>query len=178
MKILDKCPEELPRIPIDDLVAFQGELKRIRPASLERLKNQIKKNHFFAPVYVWTSRPDRGGRTYILDGHQRIKALQALEEDGHSIPAALPVLQVKAKSKNDAKGKLLALSSQYAKTTKRGLEKFLDDSTLEIELLAGEIEIGLDLEIKTEGKAPASRMVRTCPHCGHTHTCKGGGKVK
>lgn len=171
MKILDKCPEELPRIPIAELVAFQGTLKKITPAGLQRLKQQIRSNHFFAPVYVWTS---RDGVHHLLDGHQRIKALLALKDEGDAIPRALPVLKIKATSKKDAGRKLLALSSQYAKVTKRGLVKFLDEATLEIEVLSDEIEIGLDLEIKTESRTrPAKKTVRTCPHCGHTHTCKG-----
>lgn len=51
-------------MPIDQLEAFQGDLKQITEEELGKLKAGILKYGFSFPVFVW--------RKKILDGHQRV----------------------------------------------------------------------------------------------------------
>lgn len=95
-------------LPLDKLQDFQGQLKTIDKKNLTRLKNRIKKVGINVPVFVWNNE----GKYYLLDGHQRTKALKSLKKDGYTIPK-IPVVYIEASDKEDAKEKLLAISSQY-----------------------------------------------------------------
>lgn len=123
-------------LPAKTLKDFQGELKKISKANLQKLKNNIIKYGFSAPIFVWKN----GGINYILDGHGRVKAVLALIKDGYAVPS-LPVAWIKARSKTEAKKKLLQIASQYGEMTVKGLELFLEDADIDLG------EIGIDLEL-------------------------------
>lgn len=61
-----------------------------------------------------------------LDGHQRIKALCSLREEGWDIPL-LPVAFIEASDEADARKKLLAISSQYGEFDSSELSEWLDE---------------------------------------------------
>jgi len=107
---------------LEQLSRFQGSLKRISKRNLEKLKLSILRNGFSAPIFVWRN----GGANNILDGHQRLTALRSLEADGHAVPK-LPVAYIEADSEQQAKAKLLAITSQYGDFVKEGLDEFLVD---------------------------------------------------
>lgn len=119
-------------LPWKELTSFQGELKDLSEDSYNRLKNEILETGFSEPVSVWKS-PDK--KVYILNGHQRVRAVGAMEEEGYEIPP-LPVSFIQAKDKRQAKRKVLALTSQYGEMTKQGLYEFMNEAGLQI----GEVE--------------------------------------
>jgi hypothetical protein len=131
------------------LSRFQGSLKRISKRNLEKLKASILQNGFSAPIFVWR----KGEANCILDGHQRLTALRSLEADGRSIPK-LPVAYIDADSEQQAKAKLLAITSQYGDFVKEGLDEFLVDldpaAVLDtVRLVDGELRLGGQLGVPT-----------------------------
>jgi hypothetical protein len=163
-------------LPIDDLKDFQGELKTLTKENARLLRNNMLANGFIAPVFIWLYRKG----AYILDGHQRIKVLRDLREEGHTIPEELPVVFIKAKDKSDAKRKLLAISSQYADLSKPGLDLFLEDLEIELGELIDEVRLKdievddiLDPDFEPGGRDGQSNidqiegMEITCPNCKH-----------
>lgn len=114
-------------LPIDVLIEFQGDIKDLSDKNLQRLRSSILRHGFSAPIFVWES----GGDYYILDGHQRLKALCSLRQEGYDIPL-LPVDYIEAESETDAKEKLLHITSQYGEFNLRGLDLFLTDAGLSV----------------------------------------------
>ena len=109
-------------LPIEELTNFQGGLKKITKDSMRKLKDRILKSGFIAPIFIWQHEDNN----YILDGHQRIQALLSLKKEGYEIPA-LPVAYVHATSIEDAKEKLLSITSQYGEFVLEELETWLKD---------------------------------------------------
>lgn len=120
-KIIIKCTGT-DVIPFRQLKDFQGELKTITDDNLDKLKNSIIKNGFCAPVFVWKNKD----KNYLIDGHQRLKALNSLFADGYTIPD-IPIVYITADNKKDAKRKLLYISSQYGQFTIDGYADFALD---------------------------------------------------
>lgn len=114
-------------LSIDIIKDFQGKLKRISKDNLERLKVSILKNGFVAPIFIWQNE----GKSITLDGHQRIKALLSMRQEGYEIPL-LPVAYIKADNENDARQKLLAITSQYGEFDIDELNSWIGDLDLEI----------------------------------------------
>jgi hypothetical protein len=161
-------------IALSQLSEFQGEIKTISETALDQLKARIIKHGINAPVFVWVSGSKRK-RNYVLDGHQRMKALRALEEEGWQVPA-VPVAYIHAKSRKDAVDKLLAITSQYGQFDIDVLYDFtesvgIDLSQLDIRLVDGEIpllppDFVVDEDRVREYQEPEKQQ-RKCPHCGH-----------
>jgi len=126
-------------LPINKLIDFQGDLKKITPENMQKLKNNIIKNNFSAPIFIW-KKSDKS-KAYILDGHSRVKALLELQKEGYKIPAKLPIDYIKADNKKEAKEKLLGIASQYGIITEAGLMDFINEADLDIESLIDTIEI-------------------------------------
>lgn len=115
-------------IDIDELVEFQGDLKKLSTDSYEALKDDILTLGFISPIHVWEGQEKK----YILDGHQRLKTLQAMKKEGYAIPE-VPVTWVEADSLKEAKKQVLSLTSQFGEMTYAGLNQFLSDANLEVE---------------------------------------------
>jgi hypothetical protein len=155
-------------LPLDKIESLQGELKKISPASMDKLKNSIKTYGFSFPVFVWES----GKRYYSIDGVHRCKALKELAEvDGYGIPEQVPVVFINAKNRKHAKELLLAASSNYAVFDQNGMFDFIADLNLDDLKSNIEIkEISLD-EYKFENKemeiSDNIQTEHTCPKCGY-----------
>lgn len=121
--------------PIDRLTEFQGNLKRLSEKNREKLIGSICNRGFIAPVFVW----DDHGEWKLLDGHQRIKTLLWMREKGWDIPM-LPVDVIEADDEQDAKKKLLAITSQYGEFDIDGYMEFTESVELDdtIRLTDGE----------------------------------------
>jgi len=117
-KIEIKC-KGADTLPIDRILEFQGELKELSKENEKKLRNSILKFGFIAPLFVW----DDKGEWRLLDGHQRLKTLIKMREEGYDIPL-LPVDYIEADSEEDAKRKLLHITSQYGEFTADGFENF------------------------------------------------------
>lgn len=112
--------------PVEELVDFQDGLKKITRENLDKLKGAILKYGFSAPIFVW----EHEGKSYMLDGHQRVKALMALREEGYEIPPA-PVVYVEAKDEKEARHKLLTIVSQYGIVQNKGFSEWTEGLDLQ-----------------------------------------------
>ena len=110
-------PNNLPTIPIADLLATQGDLKDLTEANYKKLKNTIERRGFSYPVYVWEN--DKG-ILHLLDGHQRQRVLTT---EGWNEP--IPYLKVPAENLQEAMARLLEITSQYATITQEGIDQFI-----------------------------------------------------
>lgn len=166
MKIKITC-ETKKYIPIDELVEFQGALKTITKDEIEKLKKSIVKYGFSFPVFIWNKN--------ILDGHQRIAALESLIDDGYTC-GDIPVVFIDAKNKKEAAEKLLLINSKYSVIDQNGFDAFVGDFEIDIidigELLnIPEIDLTLpDFEPSTEDDQGDLDQLKPkiieCPHCG------------
>lgn len=127
MEIKIACETKL-YLPLENLKPFQGSLKD--HGNKEKLKKQILDQGFAAPIFVWKN----DGKYYILDGHGRCSALQDLKSTGYKIPD-LPCVEIHAKTKREAKKKLLSYVSQFGKVTGAGLYEFINEAELTLEEL-------------------------------------------
>lgn len=141
MEIRVTC-EAADSLPLDSLENFQGSLKKITKENLEKLKKQIVRNGFNVPFFVWRTNET----SKILDGHQRLKALSSLRDDGHSVPN-LPVAYIYAENERDAKQKLLAITSQYGEFEIEELRYWIEDLDEELTETLRFVDSELTLEI-------------------------------
>jgi hypothetical protein len=150
--------------PIDRLTEFQGNLKRLSEKNREKLIGSICNRGFIAPIFVW----DDHGDWKLLDGHQRIKTLLWMRENGWDIPM-LPVDVIDANDEQDAKKKLLAITSQYGEFDIDGYMEFTESIEIDetIRLTDGEFAIiGNECEsdypdLKDGDKEPFQQMTFT-----------------
>jgi len=110
-------PNNLPTIPIADLLPTQGDLKDLTEVNYIKLKNVIQRRGFSYPVYVWE---DNDKILHLLDGHQRQRVLN---REGWNEP--IPYLKVPAKDLQEAMARLLEITSQYATITQEGIDEFI-----------------------------------------------------
>jgi hypothetical protein len=85
----------------------------------------LNKYGFFIPLYLWQN-PETSKLT-LLDGHGRLKVLikeNAYTDKGNTL---LPYLVIEADTIQQAKEKLLIISSQYHTITEQGLSDFSFD---------------------------------------------------
>ena len=109
-------------LPFDSLENFQGNLKKITKQNLEKLKKRIIRDGINVPLFVWRE----NDWCRILDGHQRLKALQSLREDGYIIPM-IPVCYIEAKDEKDARQKLLGITSQFGEFEIEELSEWMNE---------------------------------------------------
>lgn len=139
-------------IDIDNLVEFQGELKKRTKKDLELIKKSIEKYGFSFPFFVWKHEDENK----VLDGHGRLLALKEMRKDGEEIPH-LPIVEIFAESVEEAKNKLLRLNSQFGSlsnesvmTFASGMEIDLDDLALPAGTLALNFEINDYSDLQNE----------------------------
>jgi DNA modification methylase len=126
-------------IEIEHLTGMQGNPKTISRKNLEKLKNRILKHGFNVPFHIW----QHGRKNYLLDGHQRTRALLELQAQGYQVPP-LPYDIIQAENLADAKDKLLGISSQYGEFSMELLGEFTADMELDADLRLPSGEINLD----------------------------------
>jgi hypothetical protein len=156
-------------LPIDSLIEFQGNLKSISKDNLDKLKRSILRHGFTAPIFVW-----HGVDYHIIDGHQRLKALCSLREEGYDMPL-LPVVYIEADNEAEAKEKLLYITSQYGEFSTNGVYEFMDGLEVDWEdlrLSVGEFTISqdalpdFDSLLDESGDETAGGTANVCPKCG------------
>jgi len=115
-------------IALENLHAFQGSLKSLSDVNYQKLKKQILQEGFCAPVFVWKN----DGKYYLCDGHQRTITLNKMKTEGYKVPD-VPAVEIQAKTKREAKKKLLSYVSQFGKVDPKGLYQYILDAELTIE---------------------------------------------
>ena len=78
MKTIEIKCEGAATLSIESLKEFQGKLKSLSPENKKKLKDNILKYGFSAPIFVWR----KGEEKYILDGKQRLVVLSELQKTG------------------------------------------------------------------------------------------------
>jgi len=130
-------------LPLESLTQFQGNLKTITPANLKKLRSRIIDSGFVAPIFIW----QHEGKNYILDGTQRLLALKSLQGEGYHIPE-LPVAYVEADNEEDARKKLLSITSTYGDFNLEELQGWLtkvdEDIADSLRFFDKELNFGLD----------------------------------
>ncbi len=116
---------------LKDLTVFQGDLKSLSKKNYTKLKKEILELGYSSPIHFWV----HNGKNYILDGTQRFRTLTEMTKEGIPVPT-LPMVKVEADSINEAKRKVLALTSQYGQMEKEGLYEFMSDSDLTVDEIA------------------------------------------
>ena len=159
-------------LPLGSMTPLQGDLKTLSKANAARLKKEILEPGFSEPISVWQNE----GTTYILNGHQRVVVLNAMEAEGYTIPP-LPIARIEAADLEEARRKILALTSQYGEITGEGLSSFLAETELtlpEVEASFRFPEIELQEFANTqeppEEFPPVDEDLPTehrCPKCGY-----------
>lgn len=106
--------QNIQKIKVSELLPIQGKFKELSKKNFEKLKNSISKNGFIQPFFIW----ENENKKYILDGHQRQKAIVDLYGD-----IFVSCIVIDAKNLQEAKKLVLFYSSQYGEFSK---ESFLD----------------------------------------------------
>jgi hypothetical protein len=165
-------------LPIDSLIPFQGELKELTKDSYNKFKKQLLELGFSEPITIWQN--DK--KNFIINGHQRLRTLKGMREEGIHIPDKLPVNFVQARDLKEAKKKVLALTSQYGSITEDGLYEFTQTAgisfdELQLNFRLPEINLGKfnesylsEPEIKNTGTEldlnNFDNFHHECPKCG------------
>ena len=170
MKLVEiKCQGSM-ELSIDELKPFQGELKELSHESYEKLKAEILRHGFSEPIGVWKHENE----WRVLSGHQRLRTLLAMRDEGFKIPK-VPVSMIYAKDVKDAKEKILALTSQYGEITDEGLYEFMNEANIDVSYLDNirmpEIDLGKWKDNFVDETAKDNTTVedihlQTCPSCG------------
>lgn len=101
---------ELVRIQRVQLKEFQWDLKLPNPEEIKQLARRIESKWFDSPIYVWADNDN-----YILDGHQRLKALNKLAEANVYLPRdEVPCVLIYASTIEEAKEKVLEYNARYS----------------------------------------------------------------
>lgn len=136
-------------LAIDKLEAFQGNLKTLEAKEYKKFRSAIEKHGFSFPVFVWKS----GQNHFIIDGHQRLNTVRQMIREGFTLKDnAVPVDWIEAKTKKEAKEKILLAMSQYGKYTEESLYEFIQIEGLDFEEEKSKIALPqIDLEKFEEG---------------------------
>ncbi len=126
---------------IEDLHPIQGDLKSLSKDNFEKLKKVLIEDGFNEPITTWVNPKTK--KRMVLNGHQRLRVLQLLKQDGYHIDG-IPIVEIAASDEKRAVEICLTLSSQYGSVESDGLyalsEKwgidftFLEDKTRHVEI--------------------------------------------
>lgn len=112
--------DNLPTLPISQLLETQGELKDLTEANYKKLKASIEKHGFNFPIATWVDTSGEEQKYYIIDGHQRKRVI--LKEYGD---VEVPVFRIHAETLKEAAEILAKVTSQYGTITQEGLDQFI-----------------------------------------------------
>jgi hypothetical protein len=170
-------------VNLDDLHELQGNLKTMDDVSLNKLKQSLIKWGFSFPVHAWK---DKHGKIFIIDAHQRTRALKSLRDEGYEIPP-LPVSWIEAKNKTEAAKKLMLSVSSFGQMIPDGLHQFIDNFKIDMSFLDNELRLPeIDMadfhaayfpetkEVSFNAKTGSKELdesefgtfAHTCPKCG------------
>lgn len=145
-------------VSINDLHPFQDDIKTMKPSALKKLERVIMEQGFSEPIAVWSDSPD--GKLWILNGHQRMTALQSLASKGWFIPP-IPVALVSAEDEQEARKKVLTLASQFGDFSGDHLAEFVAKAQLDTDwirnnarLAAGDFKLPVMVTPTDEDEVP------------------------
>lgn len=100
----------LPTADVDEFLDLQEDFKIYDPELNKKLQNLILTRGFKYAFLTWV---DPEGKKWIIDAHQRKRALQELRKAGYKIPL-IPYQPIQAKDKREAVEEIAALNSDFA----------------------------------------------------------------
>lgn len=100
----------LPTAPLDSFLELQEDFKKSDPDKLSKLQMLIITRGFKYAFKAWK---DPDGKLWIIDAHQRRKALLALRKSGFTIPE-IPYEPIFATDKKEAVEEIAAYNSEFA----------------------------------------------------------------
>lgn len=100
----------LPTAPLDSFLELQEDFKKSDPDKLAKLQMLILTRGFKYSFKAWK---DSDGKLWIIDAHQRRKALLALRKSGFIIPD-IPYEPIQAETKTEAVEEIAAYNSEFA----------------------------------------------------------------
>lgn len=186
-----------------DMTPFQDldegdELKVLSDEDYEKLKESIIENGIYLPFEIWK----HNGKNFIIDGHQKVKTLRKMRGEGYEIPD-VPVSFVECDSIQEAKQKVLYATTMYGKMSEDTTLRFTEQANLKADevfknFVSPAIDTkkllkNLDKTVEDAKKAAdkategvkgktkedstgQSKMVHTCPECGHNFSAKSSIK--
>lgn len=120
MEIKINCESEQ-SVKLQDLVPFQGDLKKRKQADVQQLCQSLIQEGLMAPFFVW----EHDNKKFILDGHGRLEALTSIAMINPEVmDQDYPCVFIRAETEEEARKALLQITSQYGKITKAGLKHF------------------------------------------------------
>ena len=100
----------LPTAPLDSFIELQEDFKKPDADKLSKLQMLIITRGFKYSFIVWK---DPDGKLWIIDAHQRRKALLRLRSYGFRIPE-IPYEEIQASNKREAVEEIAAYNSEFA----------------------------------------------------------------
>lgn len=155
---MKKCIEiynlgNLPTAPLDSFLELQEDFKKPDPDKLTKLQMLIITRGFKYSFKVWK---DPDGKLWIIDAHQRKKALLALRKAGFDIPE-IPYEEIQASCKSEAVEEIAAYNSEFAQKNPDTIlfQKYhIESDTLE------RFNLGYEVK-KTDFSMPSSPLFST-----------------
>lgn len=123
-------------LDIAHMQPFQKDLKSLSKVQFDQLKKAILETGFAFPINIWTD----GENSYVLGGHQRLRVLQSLRDEGYDIPP-VPVSYIDADSYQQAKVRVLQDVAQYGLIESQGLYEFMDDAEIGVNQLMSDFRL-------------------------------------
>src|SRR3990167_9203589 len=109
----------LPVIDYRKLTPFQGALKDLTKDNYARLLKSLTEFGWIVPFFIW----HYNDQWLVSDGHQRLRVLTKEKIE----PFELPYIEVEAADEQEAKKRLLVISSQYGTIDATGWDEFTFD---------------------------------------------------
>jgi hypothetical protein len=158
-------------LALAELHPFQANLKDLSTKDFVKLRQQIIDTGFSYPFFVW--RDCLNQKWYLIDGHQRLRVLWKLEEEGFILPKFFKCVPIEAANYKEARVKLLQCASSYGKMSSQSLYEFSVTSDFNVEKLDSSFRFA-DInfhKFKVEffddpsiNENPKSNSI-TCPYC-------------
>jgi DNA modification methylase len=129
----------LPTAPLDSFLELQEDFKKSDPDKLSKLQMLILTRGFKYSFKAWR---DPDGKLWIIDAHQRRKALIALRKAGFTVPE-IPYEPIQAADKKEAVEEIAAYNSEFAQKNPDTIlfKKYkIDDDTL------GRFNLGFEIK--------------------------------
>ena len=169
-KIIRVTCEVADFLPVDQIMEFQGELKKRDRYDIENIKRSLKKYGINYPFYIW----EHEGVMYCLNGHGRKIALVELRDKGWTVPD-IPIVYILAKDMAEAKEKVLLELCRFGKMTEESVKDFIGDMPVELDEIQipsteniefAAIPKDLDSVFTPGGTEKKEKRRKTCPYCG------------
>jgi hypothetical protein len=139
MKILNKV-KDLKVTDAKTFLTWEFNTLKDDKRDVTKLKNAIKQNGWSFPVFVWAD------HNFVIDGAGRKKAVIELISEGYEI-TEIPYVEIEADSIEQAKAKVLEVSSQYGIITTDSFLEFTEGIELDFDLF--ELQ-GIDKDLLNE----------------------------